>query len=302
MPKKTKDIEKEIKTEKVKPTPKSKKIVSKDDKKVSSSKKSSLTKKNSKNTKTSATTKKTTNNKTTKASLSTKNTTTKTKASSKTTKASASAKKVTKKSVKATNSTEYYDLPYRYNQTIVKILAQTPKKLFIYWDISDDDRNKYISEFGPDFFDNTVPVLVVHNDHTNSSFEVEINDFANSWYLDVNDSKCKYTIELGRKPKNKNYSIPNNYIYVTSSNEIESPNDHILFENQSDTVYFRNVKNNFTYSKNIANLSFMKKIGRIYSIYDAYKKLYSKIYTNEDIVNNFDLSNPSSSNPTSTFK
>ena len=25
--------------------------------------------------------------------------------------------------------TEYYDLPYRYNETVVKVLAQTPKKL-----------------------------------------------------------------------------------------------------------------------------------------------------------------------------
>ena len=36
---------------------------------------------------------------------------------------------------------EYYDLPYRYNQTVIKILAQTPHSIFIYWDISDADRN-----------------------------------------------------------------------------------------------------------------------------------------------------------------
>ena len=35
---------------------------------------------------------------------------------------------------------EYYDLPYRYNQTVVRVLAQTPTTLFIYWDISDIDR------------------------------------------------------------------------------------------------------------------------------------------------------------------
>ena len=47
---------------------------------------------------------------------------------------------------------------------------------------------------------NTKPVLVVHNETKGYSFEVEINDFANCWYLNVNDSKCKYKIELGRKP------------------------------------------------------------------------------------------------------
>ena len=30
----------------------------------------------------------------------------------------------------------------------------------------------------------------------NYSFEIPINDFANSWYLHVNDSKCDYRIEL----------------------------------------------------------------------------------------------------------
>ena len=46
---------------------------------------------------------------------------------------------------------EYYDLPYRYNETVVKILAQTPKRLFVYWDIADSDREKYIKTFGEDF-------------------------------------------------------------------------------------------------------------------------------------------------------
>lgn len=189
---------------------------------------------------------------------------------------------------------EYYDLPYRYDETTVKILAQTPKKLFIYWDISDDDRKKYIDEFGLDFFNNTKPVLLVHNDSMNYTFEVEINDFANCWYLDITDTKCKYTIELGRRSKTKNYNMPNNYMYITSSNVIENPNDHILFERQSKTVYFRNVKNNTTHSKDISRISFIRNMGKIYNIYDAYKELYSKIYNDEDII---DINNP-----TSTFK
>ena len=32
------------------------------------------------------------------------------------------------------------------------------------------------------------------------SFEIPINDFANSWYLHINDSKCHYRVELGRRP------------------------------------------------------------------------------------------------------
>ena len=141
------------------------------------------------------------------------------------------AKKSTKKSASSKiNLLEYYDLPYRYNQTIVKVLAQTPKTLFVYWDVSDEDRKNYIKQYGEDFFNTTKPVLIIHNVTMNYTFEIEINDFANCWYFNINDEKCEYVVELGRRPKNNNISIPNHYLYVTSSNKIESPNGHVLFE------------------------------------------------------------------------
>lgn len=142
------------------------------------------------------------------------------------TKSKNSTKKTTKKNiVKENKLVEYYDLPYRYNQTIVKILAQTPKTLFVYWDISDKDRKNYIKQYGENFFESTKPVLIVHNTTMNYTFEIEINDFANCWYFDINDEKCEYSIELGRRPKYEApVEIPNNYLSITSSNKIESPN------------------------------------------------------------------------------
>ena len=38
--------------------------------------------------------------------------------------------------------------------------------------------------------------------------------------------------------------ITQNYIPITSSNEVESPNDHILFEKKQEMIYFKNVKDN----------------------------------------------------------
>ena len=179
---------------------------------------------------------------------------------------------------------EYYDLPYRYNQTVVKLLYQTPTTLFIYWDISDEDREKLKETYGEDFFEKTKPVLLVFNETKGYSFEVEINDFANCWYLNVNDSKCKYKIELGRKPFEVMYNgevtevktTPkiSHYIPITSSNEVESPNDHILFEKKQEMIYFKNVKDNTVTAKNVANLNFVKSIGKVYKINDLYKKFY----------------------------
>lgn len=229
-----------------------------------------------------------------------KSSTTKTSKTSKTKKAStksATSKKQTSKKPKNPEVVEYYDLPYRYNQTVVKILAQTPTNLFIYWDISDEDRENYKKEYGENFFETTRPVLIVHNDTLNYSFEIEINDFANSWYLSVADSKCNYRIELGRRPNIKTEKLNKDYIYISSSNEIESPNDKILFDKtrSQKVIYFRNVKSGNTYTKQISDISFIKSVGKIYNIYDLYKA----IYQNENIEEIYNLSNPSSGNPTS---
>jgi len=187
---------------------------------------------------------------------------------------------------------EYYDLPYRYNKTIVKVLTQNPNRMFVYWDISDEDRKKYEGEYGIDFFDKSVPVLVVHNKTKNYSFEIQINDFANSWYFDIDDAKCEYSLELGRRSKENSISIPNNYLYITSSNVAEAPNDHILFEQEQKIVYFRNVKTNEEYSKGTAAMNLLRYMGKIFNAHDLYKK----IYKDEEIL---DLRNPSSNNPTS---
>ena len=185
---------------------------------------------------------------------------------------------------------EYYDLPYRYNQTVVKLLAQTPTTLFVYWDISDIDRENFKNLYGENFFERTKPVLIVTNSSLNYSFEVEINDFANSWYLHVADSKTSYKIELGRRPIQKTEKLNTDYIYISNSNEIESPNDRILFNRQQVMVYYRDVKTGIQTQKTINNISFLRNIGKIYNIYDLYKRLYQ----NEDLDSIYDISNPSS--------
>ena len=203
-------------------------------------------------------------------------------------------------------SAEYYELPFRYNQTVVKILAQTPKNLFIYWEISDEDRESLKKQYGEYFFEITKPVLVVHNETLNYSFEVDIDDFANSWYLHVNDSNSEYKIELGRRPIPVNYNYISNYdvnkkgplkeiqtpyIYISSSNELDAPNDKILF-NMLDKVYFRNVKTNEIIEKDIKDFPNIYKNGKFINIYKLYQELYKEEIKNDS----FNLLNPSSGN------
>ena len=265
-----------------------------------SAKKTTATKKKEATSKKASTTKKTSTTTKKKDSTTAKK---KTASSKKSTSSKSTTKKAsTKKSTRTSRSkkdkvevVEYYDLPYRYNQTVVKVLAQTPTNLFIYWDISDKDRKNFEEKYGKDFFEKTRPVLIVYNDSIGYSFEVEINDFANSWYLNVADSKCDYRVELGRKPIEYIPEIPDNYVYISTSNEIEAPNDHILFNKEQQMVYFKNVKTGEQVSKPITSMSFIRNMGKIYNIYDMYKA----IYENENIDDIYNLSNPSSGNPSS---
>lgn len=245
---------------------------------------------------------------------STKKTTTSAKAKTATkkvvkasTKSSTSTKSTSKtKSVKATSATvvEYYDLPYKYNQTVVKVLYQNPTTLFVYWEISDDDMEYYKNTYGENFFETTRPVLVVYNETMNYSFEVNINDFANSWYFNINDSKCNYRVELIRKPISYNEKIKTDYIYITSSNKIETPNDRILFStNEPYTVYFKNTKDNTQRKVNLPklleDLNLVNKdfgFPIVQNVYDLYKHIYHIEDVGEFSVS---LTNPSSGNPSS---
>ena len=184
---------------------------------------------------------------------------------------------------------EYYDLPYKYNKTVIKALAQNPNTLFVYWEISDEDIQNLKENYGEDFFNTTRPVLIIHNLTDKYSFEIDINDFANNWYIHVNDTKCQYVIELGRRPKEGEiYNLPDNYLYVTSSNMIESPNDHVLF---FDSEAFREVK-----FKNIHTNKYTTKV--INPFLKNMYELYKSLHLNEENVS-FDFKNPSSQNPTS---
>lgn len=297
MAKKTKELE-PIDEKKVKKATSTKKSSSKNTKKTTVKKVATTSKKaTTKTSKTTKTTKSSSNNekksKTKKTATSKENKTKKIVAS----KSSVLKKNTTnlkKEAHKEDFKSEYYDLPFMYNKTVVKVLAQTPKMLFIYWEISDEDRSKLIDLYGENFFNFTKPVLIVYNDTLNYSFEVTIDDFANSWYLHIDDANCQYHVELGRKPINhsQQYSQPvyiPYYIYITSSNEMASPNNKILFD-FNKTIKFKNVKTGQIIEKDINQFKFITNYG-IFSIQDLYKYLYP----NENFeVENIELTGSSS--------
>lgn len=178
---------------------------------------------------------------------------------------------------------EYYDLPYKYGNTIVKLLAQTPQTLFVYWEISETDIINFKKQYGDNFFDITKPVLIVHNLTLNTITEVEINDFANCWYLNAEAADCVYDIELARKfinkvENSKSETVEKNgvsYLHIATSNTLNAPNDHILFEHLKEWINFKNTSTNQIFKEHIKSYEFLK------DIHEFYKKMY-----NDELLNN----------------
>ncbi len=201
---------------------------------------------------------------------------------------------------------EYYDLPFRYNETVVKILAQTPRRLFVYWDVADKDKQTYLNAFGNHFFEDTYPVLLVHNENKNYTSEIAINDFANSWYLDISNPRDKYTIQLGRKFKfhtkpqispeieKTNILFSNDYLFIAMSNQLEVPNDHVLFEEFKPFVTYRNVKTHVEETKKIES----------FQVPNNLQPVYQKLYQEQLILDEngaWDMQNPSSMGTSSSI-
>ena len=250
-------------------------------------------------------TKKSTSKKASSKKATTKEDTSSTKKSTSTKKSSTKSTRVKKEKALLPIEVEYYDLPYKYNETVVKVLYQNPSTLFVYWEISDADIENYKKQYGNNFFETTEPILKVYNDSMKYQFEIVINDFANSWYFNINDAECSYHVELGRRPKhNQNYE--KNYIYITSSNNIESPNNRILYNtNDNNSIYFKNVKNNDLRKIDLnllieqLNLN-NKKFG--FPLIKDLSDLYKNILGDENISDFNLITNPSSESLSSRFK
>ncbi len=211
---------------------------------------------------------------------------------------------------------EYYDLPYKYNKNTVKILAQTPHKLFVYWDFDDKMKEEITNKYGEHFWEKTYPVLIVKNVSRNYSFELQIDDFANSWYIDIPDNSSVYSVEIGRKLKenfeynpkiefeilknkyvDKNLKLDKNtltrelleqkfidenkdfdynsplisfkkdeFFHFGSSNEIISPNGHILLDSLQNKIKFMNIDSGDIYEMELRKRAL---VSQLYDNYDS---------------------------------
>lgn len=127
---------------------------------------------------------------------------------------------------------EYYELPNKYNQTLIRLLVQSPTRMFVYWEVSDETV-KMFSDKSLDY-SNCTPVLKITNITKNYSYTIPVDPYANNYYIEVEDSGCDYKVELGR-------CVKQDFINIYTSNKATVPNAHPLPQDFStDDVLFAN--------------------------------------------------------------
>jgi len=127
---------------------------------------------------------------------------------------------------------EYYELPQKYQHTVIRLLVQSPTRMFAYWEVSDETIKSFNAQHKN--YADCKAVLKVTNLTNNYSYTIPIDPYANNYYIDVEDSGCKYQVELGRLVRNKFVNIyTSNVATVPSAHPVHSYDyaDGIMFGN-----------------------------------------------------------------------
>ena len=128
---------------------------------------------------------------------------------------------------------EYYELPKSYNQTVIRLLVQSPTRMFVYWEVSEDTIKSFNNIYKN--YDDCIAVLKITNLTHNYSYSIPVDPFANNYYIEVEDSGCSYQVELGRMVKK-------NFVNLYTSNVAMVPSPHPVrsYEYSLDGILFAN--------------------------------------------------------------
>jgi hypothetical protein len=112
-------------------------------------------------------------------------------------------------------------LPLSYGDDKISLFARDPYWLYAYWEITKEKSDAFIREFGTGIWEKSIPVLKVTNVAKEDSFYIRINEFSDSWYINVPEPGSLYTVEIGRRVSDRFF------ISMAGSNHAVTPRDHM---------------------------------------------------------------------------
>ena len=125
-----------------------------------------------------------------------------------------------------TFKSEYYDLPTKYDKTEIKLLVQSPTRMYAYWDYSDKDIQAFSEEKVQ-----SVSFLRITNLTKQYSYDIPVDYYTNNYYIETTDSDCDYKVELIRKKFDNSFMVSSsNTTHIPRSSPCEY-NEDIIFRN-----------------------------------------------------------------------
>ena len=121
------------------------------------------------------------------------------------------------------------NIPDAYNKTYIRALPRDPYWLFIYWEVTQQSIEKEKNNMGAKKFDSARSVLrvfdVTESDNAQSNqinyFDIEINKYANNWYLKVSPPGRTFLIKYGL------LATDGTFYEIVQSNLVQTPRDNV---------------------------------------------------------------------------
>ncbi|MFH1281900.1 MAG: DUF4912 domain-containing protein [Candidatus Omnitrophota bacterium] len=118
------------------------------------------------------------------------------------------------------------ELPSTYDQDKIILQVRDPRWLHAYWELRNQTLENLKSNLGEDFYRAKkvlrvydVTSIIFNGTNANSFFDITINGYANSWYIDTNGPGRSWCLDLG-------LMLPNGkFITILRSNVVQTPID-----------------------------------------------------------------------------
>ncbi len=98
-------------------------------------------------------------------------------------------------------------IPWNYGKDRITLMVRDPNWIFAYWEISATKQEEFRSTFGQDAWNNSRSVLRVYDitgvesfngANANDFTDISIDDFVDSWHIDMERPNTTFCVDLGR--------------------------------------------------------------------------------------------------------
>lgn len=98
------------------------------------------------------------------------------------------------------NQSQKFEIPHHYGDTKIVLMVRDPWTMFSYWEVSssfEDNIRSIIEERGLTPERSVLRVYEVNESGENLSQEFELKDWADSWYIHLDDTGREWTVDIG---------------------------------------------------------------------------------------------------------